>query len=179
MKAMNTRPLPMKGRTCALIAMLAMSLAGCSATVQKVPLIPPAAAPTNTAGVQVIDSRPSPDVKVDMERAVGASGPMIITTEPSVTEALRSWVAAGYQGPQPFYVGLEKLEVRHKQGLASADQFTCAVDSQVRAGGETGRPVRTSLSSTPTGDAIGVGVFLSQCLEAHARDINSASALPR
>ena len=71
------------------------------------------------------------------------------------------------------------VEVRHKQGLASADQFTCAVDSQVRAGGETGRPVRTSLSSSPTGDAIGVGVFLSQCLEAHARDINQAAAATR
>ncbi len=169
----------MKYRTCAVIALLATSLAGCSTTVQKVPLLPPTVASTAAAGVQVIDSRTSPDVKVDTERVVGDGGPVIITTEPSVTEALRSWVAAGYQGPQPFYVGLEKLEVRHKQGLASADQFTCAVDSQVRAGGETGRPVRTSLSSSPTGDAIGVGVFLSQCLEAHARDINQAAAATR
>ena len=163
----------MAGRTCALlIALTTLSLAGCAATVQKVPLLPPAATPTS-AGVQVIDSRPSPDVKVDVERAVGGGGPVIITTEPSVPEALRSWVAAGYTGPQPFYVGLERLEVRHRQGLASPDEFTCAIDSQVRVGGESGRPVRSTLRSTPTEDAIGVGVFLSQCLEAHARDINT------
>lgn len=178
MAAMNTRHFSMDRRSRALLAALAFSLAGCGATVQKVPLLPPAAAPTS-AGVQVIDSRPSPDVKVDMVRAVGDGGPVIITTEPSVTEALRSWVAAGYTGPQPFYVGLERLEVRHKQGLAAADEFTCAIDSQVRAGGETGRPVRTTLRNTPTGDAIGVGVFLSQCLEAHARDINGAPAPAR
>ena len=178
MAAMNTTPVPMTGRNCAILAALTMSLAGCGATVQKVPLLPPAAEPAS-AGVQVIDSRPSPDVKVDMERAVGGGGPVIITTEPSVTEALRSWVAAGYKGPQPFYVGLERLEVRHKQGLATADEFTCAIDSQVRAGGETGRPVRSTLRSTPTGDAIGVGVFLSQCLEAHARDINNTAASGR
>lgn len=173
---MNPPLLPRVHRRNRLVfASLALSLAGCGATVQKVPLLPPAAAP-NSAGVQVIDSRPGPDVKVDTERAVGGGGPVVITTEPSVTEALRSWVAAGYKGPQPFYVGLERLDVRHKQGLATADQFTCAIDSQVRAGGETGRPVRTTLKSTPTGDAIGVGVFLSQCLEAHARDINSTAA---
>lgn len=169
---MNTASPPAKRHTRVALAALAISLSACGATVQKVPLLPPTAAPTS-AGVQVIDSRSSPDVKVDTERAVGGGGPVIITTEPSVTEALRSWVAAGYQGPQPFYVGLERLDVRHRQGLATADEFTCAIDSQVRAGGETGRPVRTTLKSTPTGDAIGVGVFLSQCLEAHARDINS------
>jgi len=177
MAFMNTRWLILH-RTHTLLAALAISLAGCGTTVQKVPLLPPAAAPTN-AGVQVIDSRPSPDVKVDTERAVGGGGPVVITTEPSVTEALRSWVAAGYTGPQPFYVGLERLEVRHKQGLATADEFTCAIDSQVRAGGETGRPVRSTLRSTPTGDAIGVGVFLSQCLEAHARDINNTATTGR
>lgn len=172
---MNNRLPYVDRQTRILFAGVALLLAGCGATVQKVPLLPPPAAPAS-ADVQVIDSRPGPDVKVDTERAVGTGGPVIITTEPSVTEALRSWVAAGYRGPQPFYVGLERLDVRHKQGLSTADEFTCAIDSQVRAGGETGRPVRTTLKSTPTGDAIGVGVFLSQCLEAHARDINNTTS---
>ena len=148
-------------------ALAALAITGCAAAEQKVDLQPPAAA---GAGVQVQDSRHDTDLKVRT-----TSGTLPVEIRPPVAEALRNWVAASYSGPQPFYVGLQRLEVQHHGGLASGDELSCTVESQVRVGGEVGRPVRTRVhnSASLTPDATSaVQLIVSQCLEAHARDIN-------
>lgn len=150
-------------------ALIALALAGCATTEQKVDLQPPAAA---GAGVQVQDSRHDTDLKVRT-----ANGNLPIEMRPPVAEALRNWVAASYTGPQPFYVGLLRMEVEHQGGLASGDELSCTVESQVRVGGEVGRPVRTRVHNTAslTPDATSaVQLIVSRCLETHARDINAS-----
>ena len=121
--------------------------------------------------MQVQDSRHDTDLKVRT-----AGGPLPVEIRPPVAEALRNWVAASYSGPQPFYVGLQRLEVEHQGGLTSGDELSCTVESQVRVGGEVGRPVRTRVHNTAslTPDAASaVQLIVSRCLEAHAKDINS------
>lgn len=149
-------------------ALTVLALAGCAAAEQRVDLQPPAA---TGAGVQVQDSRRDTDLKVKTD-----TGTLPVEIRPPVAEALRNWVAASYNGPQPFYVGLQRLEVQHQGGLASGDELSCTVESQVRVGGEVGRPVRTRVHNTAslTPDASSaVQLIVSQCLEAHARDINT------
>ena len=160
---MDTRsPHPLLPWICAL------ALGGCATAEQPVDLQPPVAA---GAGVQVQDSRHDTDLKVRTD-----TGTLPVEMRPPVAEALRNWVAASYTGPQPFYVGLQRLEVQHRGGLTSGDELSCTVESQVRVGGEVGRPVRTrvhnSASLTPD-PASAVQLIVSQCLEAHARDINA------
>lgn len=122
--------------------------------------------------MQVQDSRHDTDLKVRT-----ANGNLPIEMRPPVAEALRNWVAASYSGPQPFYVGLLRMEVEHQGGLASGDELSCTVESQVRVGGEVGRPVRTRVHNTAslTPDATSaVQLIVSRCLETHARDINAS-----
>lgn len=149
--------------------LISLALAGCATAEQKVDLQPPAAA---GAGVQVQDSRHDTDLKVRT-----ATGNLPVEMRPPVAEALRNWVAASYTGPQPFYVGLQRLEVEHQGGLASGDELSCTVESQVRVGGEVGRPVRTRVHNTAslTPDATSaIQLIVSRCLETHARDINAS-----
>lgn len=122
--------------------------------------------------MQVQDSRHDTDLKVRT-----ATGNLPVEMRPPVAEALRNWVAASYTGPQPFYVGLQRLEVEHQGGLASGDELSCTVESQVRVGGEVGRPVRTRVHNTAslTPDATSaIQLIVSRCLETHARDINAS-----
>jgi hypothetical protein len=149
-------------------ALAALALAGCAAAEQRVDLQPPVA---SGAGVQVQDSRHDTDLKLKTD-----TGTLPVEIRPPVAEALRNWVAASYTGPQPFYVGLQRLELQHQGGLASGDELSCTVESQVRVGGEVGRPVRTRVHNNArlTPDATSaVQLIVSQCLEAHARDINA------
>lgn len=153
-------------------AFAAVAIAGCAAAEQQVELQPPAAA---AAGVQVQDSRHDTDLKVRTDQ-----GTLAVEMRPPVAEALRNWVAASYTGPQPFYVGLQRLQVEHQGGLASGDELACTVESQVRVGGEEGRPVRTRVHNTAalTPDATSaVQLIVSRCLEAHATDINASPGL--
>ena len=146
----------------------ALAVAGCAASTQGVDLQPPVA---DGAGVQVLDSRHDTSLKLKTD-----TGTLPVEIRPAVAEALRNWVAASYTGPQPFYVGLQRLEVEHQGGLASGDELSCTIESQVRVGGEVGRPVRTRVHNTAslTPDASGaVQLIVSRCLEAHARDINA------
>jgi len=160
---MDTRsPHPLLPWICAL------ALGGCATAEQPVDLQPPVAA---GAGVQVQDSRQDTDLKVKTD-----TGTLPVEMRPPVAEALRNWVAASYTGPQPFYVGLQRLEVQHQGGLTSGDELSCTVESQVRVAGEVGRPVRTRVHNTAslTPDATSaVQLIVSQCLETHARDINA------
>jgi len=162
---MDTRsPHPLLPWICAL------ALAGCATAEQPVDLQPPVAA---GAGVQVQDSRHDTDLKVRTD-----TGTLPVEMRPPVAEALRNWVAASYSGPQPFYVGLQRLEVQHRGGLTSGDELSCTVESQVRVAGEVGRPVRTRVHNTAslTPDATSaVQLIVSQCLETHARDINASA----
>jgi hypothetical protein len=160
---MNTRtPHPLLPWICAL------ALTGCATAEQRVDLQPPVA---TDAGVQVQDSRRDTNLKVRT-----ATDDIAVELQPPVAQALRNWVAASYTGPRPFYVGLQRLDVEHQGGLTSGDELSCTVESQVRVGGEVGRPVRTRVHNTAslTPDATSaVQLIVSQCLEAHARDINT------
>lgn len=145
-----------------------MALIGCATAEQRVDLQPPVAA---DAGVQVLDSRRETALRVRT-----AAGELPVELQPPVAQALRNWVAASYTGPQPFYVGVQRMEVQHQGGLASGDELSCTIESQVRVGGEPGRLVRTRVHNTAslTPDATrAVQLIVSQCLEAHARDINT------
>jgi hypothetical protein len=157
-----------RGPLAAAVVALAIALGGCAAAEQRVDLQPPVAA---AAGVQVLDSRQDTTLKVKT-----STGTLPVDVEPPVAVALRNWIAASYTGPQPFYVGLQRLEVEHQGGLTSGDELSCTVESQVRVGGEVGRPVRTRVhnnASLKPDAATAVQLIVSQCLEAHARDINA------
>lgn len=131
------------------------------------------------AGVQVIDSRRQPELKVRVSRAGGASESVLVEPRPPVTEALQKWVAESYTGPQPFFVGLERLEVLHIAG-ASTVELSCSIDSQVRVGGESGHRVRTTFrgqDSASTAITAAIQTVLSQCIQSHAKDINATAIM--